>query len=126
VTPADRLLAAADLLDKRASEATEGPWRHTSRNYIGTGPIKITEADWGPEGHEGLRVSTQQDRNAFRTEDAAYIATVHPEVGKLWASALRAEAETITGWAPELAESHAALLLPIADALLAGAESAWL
>lgn len=34
-TPAERLLAAADLLDKRASEATEGPWIATISPEVG-------------------------------------------------------------------------------------------
>lgn len=52
MTPADRLLAAADLLDKRAGEATP--------------ELAIDDVDSG-----------------LVPEDIAYIATMHPEVGKL-------------------------------------------
>lgn len=61
MTPTERLLAAADLLDKRAGEASEGPWNIIDELYM---PV----------------------------EDARYIATVHPEVGKAQATWLRESA----------------------------------
>jgi hypothetical protein len=53
VTPAERLLAAADLLDKRASEATEGPWFYNSYSMVFSSPKMPPYDSWHPEdeGH---------------------------------------------------------------------------
>jgi hypothetical protein len=125
MTPAERLTASADLLDKRASEATEGPWKYMGRNCIETGPIEIDVADWGPEGHEGLRVSTWQDNRAYRYADAVYIATMHPEVGKALAKVLRSYAEGVRELDKILTSIPVgpgrSAMLDLADLLLAGA-----
>jgi hypothetical protein len=89
MTPAARLLAAADLLDKRASEATEGPWGL---------PQHETECDarddgwWIYNGRQGAAeyaVTATVPYNPKAAEDARYIATMHPEVGKALAAMLR-------------------------------------
>jgi hypothetical protein len=116
MTPAARLLAAADLLDKRAGEATEGPWTvERWEDFLGE---QVTWSLPGIERWRGLKNDVQLGEDEAT---ARYIATMHPEVGKALATALRVEGGTVAGWAPEPAESHAALLLPIADLLLAGA-----
>ena len=100
MTPAERLLAAADLLDKRAEEATAGPWTRTN--------TEATGAVW---------IDTPETRHAFSlhgwTADATYIATMHPEVGKALAAWLRVE--TRYDRAPS------GLAVALADLLLAGA-----
>jgi hypothetical protein len=39
-------LAAADLLDKRASEASPGPWFYNGYSYVGSGPKSAAYNDW--------------------------------------------------------------------------------
>lgn len=109
--PADRLLAAADLLDDLAGEATEGPWFNTR-----DGEVKNAK-NWDVV-----------DRMGAGSKDARYIAMMGPEVGKLLASTLREAAHAIEnnvnvripqGVPPVQVAS--ACLLDLADLLLAGA-----
>lgn len=83
MTPAERLVAAADLLDKRASEATAGPW---------TATVKDGGRAW---------VNTGEHERAFSLHgwqaDTRYIATMHPEVGKALAEWLRFASRSLTG-----------------------------
>lgn len=81
MSSADELRAAADRLDELAGAATPGPWSVGSVN-------PTTNGSWfgnmdpevpGPVG------------DAYLT-DAAYIATLSPEVGKALAATLRAVA----------------------------------
>jgi hypothetical protein len=83
MTPAERLLAAADLLDKRAGEATEGPWQAGEFCVWTTADVEdgVIVSD-GPNGGGGAS-----------EENARYIALVHPEVGKALAEWLRREAK---------------------------------
>jgi hypothetical protein len=90
--PAERLLAAADLLDKRAGEATED-WQLDDDNHLAllaiTTPYSIG-AKWRPSGA----------RYSFTGPDdatTAYIATMNPEVGKAIAAWLRSEAQAVRG-----------------------------
>ncbi|MFC5268496.1 hypothetical protein ACFPJ1_40860 [Kribbella qitaiheensis] len=116
--PADHLLAAADLLDKRAGEATEGPWRAVATGEAGRADVindKIVSTTRGMVA--AVDVSTT---------DGRYIASLDPEKGKLIAKILRAEAERLTrsprafGGAPLFKPQPDTLAL--ADALLAGGE----
>lgn len=108
MTPAERLLAAADLLEKRAGEASDGPWTRTN--------TEATGAVW---------IDTPDTRHAFSlhgwTADATYIATMHPEVGKalalvfrMWAKIVRLDEDLIHRIAGDET-------LALADLLLAGA-----
>lgn len=87
MTPAERLLAAADLLDKRAGEATAGPWVEAGIGEYGWSVI--SQAD--PRSNFGVETEDSEQGKA----DAAYIATVHPEVGKQQAAMLRSFAYAV-------------------------------
>lgn len=96
---AETLRRAADKLEALAQDATPGPWRQhrdeaemlwhgdQARTYaMDARPGDFTDADWaewekttGQLGHGDLR----------RSEDAAYIAAIHPGVGKALAAWLR-------------------------------------
>lgn len=131
MTPAERLIAAADLLDKRAGEATEGPWTgrvfdggdHEFSDVIGkqeveqySGSYTVTTALVAGGAAEIAEPGWLEPANA------RYIATMHPEVGKTVARALRRYAEGVRelegilppGAAPE------SDLLTLADLVLAG------
>lgn len=152
-SPAARLLAAADLLDKRASEATEGPWaveQITGHDYLPvidngvTKELRAVQIDaWAVTSpapdDEGQRTAVVMVEMPFPAalpsggcwdeDDARYIATMHPEVGKLLARMMRDGWHTITnnvsitnirlGLQPVLVSAD---LLDIADLILAGAE----
>lgn len=113
MTPAERLNAAADLLEKRADDATPGPWR---------------DMPMGSEGaniHAGGNTVTTARRVGRIGEfaDASYIATMHPEVGKALASILRREARQLADRADALGGLLLGLPeeeLAVADLLLAG------
>lgn len=70
MTAQERITEWAEL----AEAATEGPWVYLSRNAISTPSIDIDEADWGPEGHSGYRIHTEQDTGAWKYADAALMA----------------------------------------------------
>lgn len=113
MTPAERLLAAADLLDKRAGEATAGPWRLD-------GPW------WWSEGTCAAMVTAQESRRAvvMATVDAgdanaAYIATMHPGVGKHLVEWLREEAAEAAIYKGVKPEHLFRFALGLADLLLA-------
>jgi len=108
VTPAERLLAAADLLEKRAGDAISD-WRVDDNNHLGLASV-TTPSRWRPDG----------PRYSFTGPDdetTRYIATVHPEVGKALASTLR-DGVALLATDPVWCGTH---LLPLADLLLAGA-----
>lgn len=116
MTPAERLLAAADLLDKRAVDGGETPWRFSGETYDAAEFGSGWDVD-APNGGYVTRLATK--------EDARYIATVHPEVGKAVAAWLRAEANRVVngprafgGRALFTTSSEAA---SVADLILAGA-----
>jgi hypothetical protein len=125
-TPAERLLAAADLLDKRAAEATASPWRAKVAPASVYGPEEAeVMGDYRAEPSEGILASYQEvargvvddddpDGPWLLPGDARYIATMHPEVGKGIAILLRAVST-------DLASGRAALA--VADQLLAGESS---
>lgn len=125
MTPADRLHAAADLLEKLAGEATPGPWTPHYASDLHTDSAAWIGAP-GQATPDGVFVAT----TASALEglgDATYIATMHPEVGKLIASSLRDAACAIEnnvnvriprGLPPIQVAS--ACLLDLADLLLAG------
>lgn len=105
MTPAERLLAAADLLDKRAGEATGGPWEV---RFTGLARPTVSVVGEILERSHGSAATTvfagvDEDRadsgnldeseiNWVSEKDAAYIATMHPEVGKEQAAWLRESA----------------------------------
>lgn len=109
MTPAERLLAAADLLEKRAGEASTGPWIEAG----------IGEFGWSVIGGDFPLTSSfaiETDDSEQGKADATYIATMHPEVGKAVAKVLHEEARRVSlgwGWTQEA--------LALADLLLAGA-----
>lgn len=119
MTPAERLLKAADLLDKRASEATEGPWT-VEQDFIDCGVPDNTKTLRGPGGKYLGSIAL----HSFGEDDARYIATMHPEVGKALALWLRGVGTAIQwddpriGAYPMEAEKNNALA--VADLLLAG------
>lgn len=100
MSAADRLAA----IQARADAATEGPWEYIGRNSIVTPPIDVDEADWGAEGHAGLRIHTSQDSHAYRYADAAFIAHARQDVPALVA-ALRAVLD-VCDWADETVATH--------------------
>lgn len=106
--PAARLLAAADILDKRASEATEGPWAAEGEMHEFSGLVGY-DVDASNGGYL-TRLATE--------EDARYIATMHPEVGKAVASLLRYESAMCGPRGRGTSDSA----LSLADLILAGAE----
>lgn len=106
MTPAERLLAAADLLEKRAADATPGPWilgLHRDGQAVGI------DAD---DGETDVVQDIQMGLG-----DAHYIATMHPEVGKALANNLR-DGVALLATDPVWCGTH---LLPLADLLLASA-----
>lgn len=95
MTPAERLLAAADLLDKRANEATGGPWRYNPNKHTRLpGTTYFEEAVFaGGAGKAATTIAaTGLTDDPPSMADARYIATMHPEVGKQQATLLRAMA----------------------------------
>lgn len=131
MTPAERLLAAADLLDKRAGEATEGPWWTEESAATGQHVIQggmVAEDLW-------LKVAGH-----VRAQDATYIATMHPEVGKALAVWLRELAAELAATPEDYCEmtpgvhfpnedcsswfcANVARALSVADLILAGETS---
>jgi hypothetical protein len=120
MTPAERLLAAADLLDKRAGEATVGPWN--------------VDGPWWWDDTCSALVSAGLAREAVAIApkgatdgNARYIATMHPKVGKALALVLRNAVDVIEsnlGWRiPKGLPPHPVDgdLLDLADLILAGA-----
>lgn len=109
-SPADRLLAAAELLDKRADAA--------ERQVRGYGP---GEYYWG-----ATYSAIQSDGMGGEIGD--YAATMHPEVGKALAVAFRDAGDTILRNVEERMPRGlpivqvTASLLDLADLVLAGAE----
>lgn len=126
MTPAERLIAAADLLDQRASEATEGPWytavendgvrsgRRTVVKMLGRRVVTVdqTRTHW-------------DDEHGLAEANVRYIATMHPEVGKSVAAILREEANMV-GLLERAGDMSAgwvnAWVLALADLVLAGGE----
>lgn len=104
-TPADRLLAAADLLDELAGEATEGPWFNTRDGEV-----------------KNARNWDVVDRMGAGSKDARYIALMGPEVGKALTALLRMEATRIDATEKAFPRYVADPdILALADLLLAGA-----
>lgn len=109
MTPAERLLKAAELLEKRASEATEGPWQADDRC--------VYAGDHGHLAHVSL-----EEPYGDSEADARYIATVHPGIAMAIVLALRSasilyERREAEGQRPERTLKG---LLHVADLLLAG------
>lgn len=117
-TPAERLLRAAEVLESRASEATEGPWRVDNEIY--------PEVIYGQNDNASVISGSRWggDANVFDNDaDARYIATVHPGVGKQLAKMLRDEAhwsDLYDRAAMDYGVSQE--LLALADLVLEGAE----
>jgi hypothetical protein len=84
------LLAAADLLERRADAARPSPW--------GVEPKTDHES-----GREAWNVCHVRDypwlevAYGMHEPNARYIATMHPEVGKALAAWLRSEAQAVRG-----------------------------
>lgn len=121
MTPAERLLAAADLLDKRAGDAAR-PWKLTDDNHLALQMIEMPYK-------VGPRVGTAQRFNLAGPDDAttAYIATMHPEVGKALAAWLRRTAQTVDREVPRLQDAGVEMnwygwgsAVALADLILAG------
>jgi hypothetical protein len=84
-TPAARLLKAAEILEKRANEAIEGPWYANVDDLIGgyrVGTVNAPASQSARAEHIGSFINEP---------NARYIATMHPEVGKVLAAWLRDE-----------------------------------
>lgn len=99
MTPAERLLAAADLLEKRAGEATGGPW-NTKAELDGmlAGRATVVHA----RARRVVTVGQTRTHHYDAAEaNAAYIATMHPEVGKalgVWLRTTGNDAEANLTW----------------------------
>lgn len=77
MTPAERLLAAADLLDKRAGEAAPGPWPVTSDNHLALATVEMPYMIGPARGTDRrFPVNFPDDATAY------YIATMHPGGGQ--------------------------------------------
>lgn len=79
-----------DEIQARADAATDGPWGYPfpRKNVITTAAyIDVTEADWGGEGLREYRLGCTEDRNAWRAEDAEFIAHARTDVPRLVAFA---------------------------------------
>lgn len=122
MTPAERLIAAADLLNKRAGEATKGQWRYEllDARWAGDRPAHWVRFDLLDDDGLGETTGTVAEC-PWGERDARYIATMHPEVGKHlveWLHEEAAEAAIYKGVNPEHLFRFA---LGLADLLLAGA-----
>lgn len=103
-TPAERLLKAAEILEKRATEAEAGPWRTM---VMGSEGSKVLGG--------GDTVSTSRHVALVREDwTARYIATMSPDLGRMVADALRYEAHKTDILLPN---PH---LVALADLVLAG------
>lgn len=77
-TPAERLLAAAEILDKRASEATQGPWNVD-------GPLVVGGSRWADRfrhGHGRAGAGCRCDRAAGFYERGCPLHRHHPSRGR--------------------------------------------
>jgi len=118
MTPAERLIAAADLLDKRAGEATEGPWNVDGPWWWGDTCAAMVTAGLA---RDAVVIAPQGATDA----NTRYIATMHPEVGRAVAKVIRAYGEG----ARELEQILTSIpvgpgrsaMLDLADLVLAGA-----
>lgn len=85
------MTAADRIAEIRAREqaATSGPWGYPfpRKNRITTAAyIDVTEADWGGEGLREYSLGCTDDRNAWRAEDAEFIAHAREDVPHLLAA----------------------------------------
>lgn len=120
MTPAERLLAAADLLDKRAGEATEGPW-HAAPEIDGVYADRMTVVR-PAHGKRIVAVGQVRPHSAAGEQNVAYIATMHPEVGKALAAWLRAVAHRSNAVADTVGRGWASATV---ETIVAGNVTAW-
>lgn len=109
-TPADRLRAAADLVEQRAAAATPGPWVAERRPY----------SHENVAGHVAAPnlVSTTRAGVALSTvDDTAWITLAGPQIAPHLAAWLRERADYVDA-VQVCNEPHA---LALADAILGGA-----
>lgn len=92
MSPAERLRAAADLIERTGAAATPDPPEHEIRWF---------DADFIA-------------RDGYSAADAAWIALVGPDTAPALAAWLRTEAELAKGWAPFAAS------VAVADLILRG------
>jgi hypothetical protein len=97
-TPAELLTAAADKLDALLAGTTPGPWAiwrdldhqgfHTVGDLAGVVPDGAVESagEANPTAH------------VYVEPDAAYIAAMHPGVGRALAALLRRHGQIAVGW----------------------------
>jgi hypothetical protein len=149
VTPGERLLAAADLLDKRAREATAGPWTaeaassisvlpgghaHEFTTWLVTSPVPDEEDQrTAVVAAERNAVSGSLTGGCYDQDDAVYIATLDPEVGSEFAEWLRCAGRRVGGQPAiyqELLDQRRTVVdgmlghaLNVADRILAGEAS---
>lgn len=102
--PADRLLAAADLLDELAGEATEGPWFNTRDGEV-----------------KNARNWDVVDRMGAGSKDARYIALMGPDKAEALAKVFRAWAKIVRYDQDLIHRIGGEETLALADLLLAGA-----
>lgn len=126
-SPAEELVAAADKLEALIAGATDGPWVVERQTIASSGvdrlQVRGAHKSWPSGRTSATTVTSGIDEETAGPDDseywlgsgdAAYIAAMNPPVGKALAAALRIEGETVAGWDPALASSHAVNLLPIA------------
>lgn len=113
MTVAERLVAAADLLDQRAWAATAGPWVEAGIGEYGWSVIS------GGDQRSNFGVETEDSEQG--KADAAWIARMHPEIGKSLAVALRSSARIAAQAKARKAKPprHIERLVELADLLLA-------
>jgi hypothetical protein len=100
-TPADELRAAAETLRSLAEAATPGPWRQHDTHlgqYGHTATVLSGERN-ATELRAWLPTMSQESWDETRNvwADAAYIATVHPDVGLTLADWLEAASQDWDG-----------------------------
>lgn len=116
-SPAERLLKAAGILDKRASEATAGPWQ-------------VDGPWWWTAEHATSMVTAGTRRDAVAIAppevpdaDLRYIAMMGPDKGREIAQWLRETGEDVAAFgvsAPGRFAFHLRYALALADLVLAG------
>jgi hypothetical protein len=119
-SPAARLLAAAELLDKRADAASQ-PWKVNSDNFLAMPMIQMPYTIGIKAG------SATEFYELYGADDKTtlYIATMHPAVGKMLAGMLRLAGSSLAHFTaqgqPGIIEDDpfAKMMLDLADLLLA-------
>lgn len=125
MTPAERLRAAADLIEQRASEATPGPWQpeYAYNNHSRVQAIFVDCADGDSDACDDVDCidGAHSIGGMESTADNLWVLIAHPSLGPPLATWLRAEALHYDMRGRVLALSCHAEALAVADVILGGA-----